>query len=412
MKVANAVSVDDLRHLAKRRLPRMVFDFIEGGVEDEHGLEINEASFARHRIVPRYMVDISGRDQSATLFGNAYASPFGIAPTGLAALFRADADLILAKAAAAANIPFIMSGASTASIEAAAAIAPAHTWYQLYAARDRNISEDMIRRARDAGLSTLVVTVDVPVSSKRERNVRNGFELPLKLRWSKSLEALLHPLWIAEYLRRGIPRFDNWAQYAEPGTSAKAVAAFVGRQIPCSVTWHDIENFRRLWPRHLVIKGIMHPDDAARAAQVGVDGIMVSNHGGRQLDQAPAPLDMLAPICAAAGDKLTVMLDSGVRRGADILTAMCLGARFVFVGRATLYGTVAGGFAGAQKAIEILRKEIDLVMGQIGCPSLERLGPGYLLQPQPSPMRTEVYAEHDGPAAAEERPLADRSSQS
>jgi len=161
-----------------------------------------------------------------------------------------------------------------------------------------------------------------------------------------------------------------------------------------------------------VIKGIMHPDDAARAAQVGVDGIMVSNHGGRQLDQAPAPLDMLAPICAAAGDKLTVMLDSGVRRGADILTALCLGARFVFVGRATLYGTVAGGFAGAQKAIEILRKEIDLVMGQIGCPSLERLGPGYLLQPQPSPMRTEVYAEHDGPAAAEERPLADRSSQS
>ena len=177
------------------------------------------------------MVDIARRDQSAALFGQSFASPFGIAPTGLAALFRADADLILARAAAAANIPFIMSGASTASIEAAAAVAPAHIWYQLYAARDRKICADMIRRARDANLSTLVLTVDVPVSSKRERNVRNGFELPLKLKWSKSLEALMHPLWIADYLRRGIPRFDNWAPYAAPGASAKDIAAFVARQI-------------------------------------------------------------------------------------------------------------------------------------------------------------------------------------
>ncbi len=405
MKIQDAVNIDDLRRLARRRLPRMVFDFIEGGVEDERCLEVNEASFARHRIVPRYMVDISRRDQSTTLFGKSYASPFGIAPTGLAALFRADADLLLARAAATANIPFIMSGASTASIEVAAQVAPAHTWYQLYAARDNKISEDIIRRARDANLGTLVLTVDVPVSSKRERNVRNGFELPLKLKWSKSLEALMHPLWIAEYLRRGIPRFDNWAPYAEPGASAKAIAAFVGRQIPCSVTWRDLENFRRLWPRHMVVKGIMHPDDAVRAAQIGVDGIMVSNHGGRQLDQAPAPLEMLAPICAAAGDKLAVMLDGGVRRGADILTALCLGARFVFVGRATLYGAAAGGLPGAQKAIDILRKEIDLVMAQIGCPALTGLGPGCLLQPPAPPMRTEVYAEPDGAAAVEERRL-------
>jgi (S)-mandelate dehydrogenase len=403
MKIEDAVNIDDLRRLARRRLPRVVFDFIEGGVEDEHCLEANESSFARHRIVPRYMVDISRRDQSAALFGHDYASPFGIAPTGLAALFRADADLILARAAAAANIPFIMSGASTASIEAAAELAPAHTWYQLYAARERKISEDMIRRASDAGLSTLVLTVDVPVSSKRERNMRNGFELPLRLKWSKSLEALMHPLWIAGYLRRGIPRFDNWAAYAAPGANAKAIAAFVAKQIPCSVTWRDLENFRRLWPRHLVVKGIMHPDDAVRAAQIGIDGIMVSNHGGRQLDQAPAALDMLPAICAAVGDKITVMLDSGVRRGADILTAFCLGARFVFVGRATLYGAAAGGLPGANKAIDILRKEIDLVMGQIGCPSLDRLGRGFLLQPAAPAMRTEIHAEHDRVADVEER---------
>jgi L-lactate dehydrogenase (cytochrome)/(S)-mandelate dehydrogenase len=408
MKIEDAINIDDLRRLARRRLPRIAFDFIEGGVEDEHCLADNEKSFARHRLVPRYMVDIARRDQSIALFGQSFASPFGIAPTGLAALFRADADLILARAAAAANIPFIMSGASTASIEAAAGVAPAHTWYQLYAARDRKISADMIRRARDANLSTLVLTVDVPVSSKRERNMRNGFELPLKLKWSKSLEALMHPLWIADYLRRGIPRFDNWAPYAAPGASAKAIADFVARQIPCSTTWRDLEEFRRLWPHRLVVKGIMHPDDAVQAAQIGIDGIMVSNHGGRQLDQAPAALEMLPAISAAVGDKLTVMLDSGVRRGGDILTALCLGARFVFVGRATLYGTAAAGFAGAQKAIDILRKEIDIIMGQIGCPSLEEIGPDFLLQPGASAPRTTKQAEPDGAAALEPLRLADK----
>ncbi|HVB81456.1 MAG TPA: alpha-hydroxy acid oxidase [Candidatus Binataceae bacterium] len=408
MNVHNAVNIDDLRRLARRRLPRIVFDFIEGGVEDERCLVANETSFARHRLVPRYLVEVGRRDQSAALFGHSYASPFGIAPTGLAALFRADADLMLARAAAAANIPFIMSGASTASLEAAAQVAPAHTWYQLYASREKKISEDLIRRARDAGLGTLVLTVDVPVPAKRERNVRNGFELPLKLKWSKSLEALMHPLWIAGYLRRGIPRFDNWAPYAEPGASAKAIAAFVARQIPCSVTWRDLENFRRLWPRHLVVKGIMHPDDAVRAAQIGIDGIMVSNHGGRQLDRAPAPLEMLPAICAAVADKVTVMLDSGVRRGADILTAMCLGARFVFVGRATLYGAAAGGPAGVQRAIEILRREIDLVMGQIGCPNLAGLGSGFLLQPEAPAARIVMHAEPDGAADLEERRIADK----
>src|SRR5229473_71949 len=245
MNVNRAINIDDLRKMAKRRLPRIAYDFIEGGVEDELGIARNEAVYDRERLVPHYLVDVSKRDQSADLFDRKYASPFGVSATGLAALFRPGADLMLAEAAAAANIPFMMSGMSTASIEAAAEVAPAHTWYQLYAARDRKISADMIRRARDANLSTLVLTVDVPVSSKRERNVRNGFELPLKLKWSKSLEALMHPLWIADYLRRGIPRFDNWAPYAAPGASAKEIAAFVARQIPCCVTWRDLEEFRR-----------------------------------------------------------------------------------------------------------------------------------------------------------------------
>lgn len=367
--------------MARRRLPRIAFDFIEGGVEDERCLERNEAAFARHCLVPRYLVDVSKRDQSTSLFGRTYSSPFGIAPTGLAALLRPEADLMLAEAAAAANIPFVMSGTSTASIEAAARIAPTHTWYQLYAARDPKISEDLIRRARDAGLSTLVVTVDVPVSSKRERNIRNGFGQAVKLKLSTLgtiAEALTHPGWIAGYLRHGIPRFENWKPYAPPGAKAETLANFVASQMSPPLTWRDLETFRRLWPRHLVVKGILHPDDAVRAAAIGVDGIVVSNHGGRQLDQAPATLDALVEIHAAVGEKVTLILDSGVRRGADVLKALCLGARFVLVGRATLYGVAAGGLPGARRAIDILRDEIDRVMAQIGCPALARLGADFL----------------------------------
>lgn len=373
------VNVDDLRRAAKRRLPKIAFDFIEGGVEDEDGLDVNEQAFRQHRLVPRYLVDVSTRDQSASLFGRTYASPFGIAPTGLASLFRPGADLMLAAAARAANIPFIMSGSSTASIEDLGKVAPDHGWYQLYAARDKKISEDMIRRADAAGLSTLVLTVDVPVHSNRERNQRNGFTRPLKLSWGTKLEALRHPGWLAGYLKQGTPMFSNWAPYAEKGASADAVAAFVASQTAAPLTWRDVETFRRLWPRTFVIKGIMHSDDAVRAASLGVDGIMVSNHGARQLDRAPSPVDVFPAIRDAVGDRMTLMLDSGVRRGVDALIALCLGAKFVFVGRATLYGATVGGQAGAAKAINILRREIDLTLGQIGCPSLDRLGSDYLL---------------------------------
>src|SRR6202521_2488281 len=379
MRFEQAVNIEDLRRLAKRRLPRAVYDCIEGGVEDERCLVRNESSFARHQLVPRYLVDVSKRDQSRTLFDRTYASPFGISPTGFAALFRPGADLTLAEAAAAANIPFLMSGTSTASLEAAARIAPAHSWYQLYTARDLKISEDQIRRARDAGLSTLVLTVDVPVASKRERNLRNNFGLLFKIDLRTALEALKHLPWVVEYLQHGMPLFENWSAYAADGADPLSVARFVVKQTPATVTWHDLEAFRKLWPRHLVVKGLMHVDDTIRAAEVGVDGIIISNHGGRQLDQAPAPLEVLPAIHAAVGDKVVLMLDGGIRRGADIVIALCLGARFVFVGRATLYGTAAGGIRGARKAIEILRDEIDRIMAQIGCPNLEELGPSFLL---------------------------------
>jgi L-lactate dehydrogenase (cytochrome)/(S)-mandelate dehydrogenase len=381
VNVNHAINIDDLRKMAKRRLPRIIYDFIEGGVEDELGIARNEAAYDRERLVPHYLVDVSKRDQTVDLFDRRYASPFGISATGLAALFRPGADLMLAECAAQANIPFMMSGMSTASIEAAAKVAPSHSWYQLYVARDHEITLDLIRRAREAGFSTLVVTVDVPASTKRERNLRNGFSLPPQLSAATILDTLRHPGWLAGYLRHGMPRFDNWERYARANSTTQQINAFAAIQAPAStITWTDLEEYRRIWPRHLVVKGIMYREDAIRAAQIGVDGIIVSNHGGRQLDQAPAPLEVLPGISDAVGDKVTLMVDGGVRRGADIIMALCHGARFVMVGRATLYGAAAGGIAGVQKAISILREEVDLVMAQIGCPTVPELNESFLLQ--------------------------------
>jgi (S)-mandelate dehydrogenase len=388
MRLSNAINIEDLHRMAKRRLPKIAFDFIEGGLEDERGIERNTSAFHKHMLLPRYLVDVSTRDQAASLFGRSFASPFGISPTGGAGLFRRGADLMLAEAAVEANIPYIMSGASNDAIEAAARVAPRNTWYQLYAASDAKVREDMIRRTADAGLDALVLTVDVPVGSKRERNIRNGFAnvrggllQALSLKPSILLEALTHPGWIVEYLKHGggTPMLQNWQPYAPSGADAEDVYNFSRALMPYNrQTWRDLETYRRLFPRNLVVKGIMHPGDAIRAAEIGVDGIIVSNHGGRQLDQAPASLDVLPAIKAAVGDRLTVMLDSGVRRGADILIALCLGARFVFMGRPTLYGAAAGGIPGVKKAIDIFRNEIDLVMAQIGCPSLAELGPDFL----------------------------------
>ncbi|MBV9587356.1 MAG: alpha-hydroxy-acid oxidizing protein [Alphaproteobacteria bacterium] len=388
MRVENAVNIEDLHRMAKRRLPKAAFDFIEGGLEDERGLDRNIAAFHKHYLLPRYLVDVSKRDQSQTIFGQTFSSPFGISPTGSAGLFRRGADMMLAEAAREANIPYIMSGASNDRIEDAARVAPNNAWYQLYAARDGKISDDLIKRTADAGLSTLVLTVDVPVHSKRERNMRNGYanirgnwlQAALSLKPSLLAEAMTHPGWVIEYIRHGgTPALGNWLPYLANGASAEETVRFNRAQVPAHAqTWKDLERYRRLFPRNLVVKGIMDPRDAMRAADIGCNGVIVSNHGARQLDQAPASLDVLPAVKRAVGDRMTVMLDSGVRRGADILIAMCLGAQFCFFGRPTLYGAVAGGLPGVKKAIDIFRGEIDLVMGQIGCASLDQLGPDFL----------------------------------
>jgi isopentenyl diphosphate isomerase/L-lactate dehydrogenase-like FMN-dependent dehydrogenase len=378
VRLADAVNIDDLRRLARRRLPRAAFDFVDGGAESETGLARNRAAFDRLCLLPRYMIDVAQRTQTVELFGRTYASPFGIAPTGLANLAWPGADRTLAESAAAADIPFLLSTAATTTIEEIAAAAPRHTWFQLYFSRERRITEDLIRRAAAAGMQVLVVTADIPAPGWRERDHRNHFTVPLRPTLANVLDLMRRPAWLFATARHGPPRFVNLAPYAPPGIGAQSLVTFMSGQISSSLTWPDIDWIRGLWPGKLVIKGILSPKDAALAAALGVDGIIVSNHGGRQLDAAPAPIEMLPAIRAATGDRLVVMLDSGIRRGADIVKALALGARFVFVGRATLYGAAAGGRAGVDRALAILRQELDRALGQIGCRSLAELTPAHI----------------------------------
>jgi isopentenyl diphosphate isomerase/L-lactate dehydrogenase-like FMN-dependent dehydrogenase len=367
MSVASAVNIADLRLAAKRRLPRVLFDWIDGGAGDESALEQSVAQFSAARLMPRYLVDISRRSLTKSLFGREYALPFGVAPMGNAGLFRPGADIAMAQAAKAAGAPFILSGATNATIEQAAAAAPGAVWVQIYPARDASITRDFIARAAAAGVETLVVTVDLPIAAKRERDIRNGFGLPLRLDAAKILDAALHPGWTLDWLRQGgMPKMGAWAAYAGKDASGEEVAAFMTSQFYPVHTWADLDAYRALWKGKLVIKGLQHPADAKRAMAAGCDGIIVSNHGGRQFDRAPTPLATLPAIKAALEGKIAVMLDGGVRRGADVVVALASGADFVFCGRAILYGVAAGGLAGASRSFDILRDELDRTMGQIG----------------------------------------------
>jgi (S)-mandelate dehydrogenase len=377
MKLNAALSIDDLRKMARRRLPRVIYDYLEGGAEDEMCLHTNESAFARQRFLPRYLVDISRRDQSVTLFGETFSSPFGIGPTGMIAMVRPDADLLLARAAADADIPFVISGASTASIEDVARVAP-KSWYQHYPCKDPAITADLLRRCAAAGLKTLMVTVDVPLHSKRERNVRSGWVRPYRPTPAVMAEAIRHPGWVIDYLRAGLPYMENYRAYAPPGTGARALTSFYADQVPAPHSWPMLQSLRDAWKGTLVVKGVLHPDDATRAAAMGIDGVIVSNHGGRQLDHAAATIDLLPAVVAAVGERMTVMVDSGIRRGADIASSLCHGARFTFVGRATAYGVAVGGLDGARKAIDILKRELDLACGQVGCPDARALDARFL----------------------------------
>lgn len=368
MKIKNAINIDDVRDSAKSYLPKIAFDFIDGGVDGETGLDRNRAAFDRYRLLARYLVDVSVRSQKVTLFGREYDAPFGISPMGIAGFFRPGADLMLARAANRMNVPHLLSSASCDSIEAAAEAGQGTTWFQIYGSRSHEISLDLTRRAKALNIPVLLMTIDTPVIGKRERNIRNGFTRPMKMTPGVILQGLSRPAWTLRYLQNGgIPMMENWKPYATKGADANTVADLYGSQTPApEQTWEILRKVRKAWDGPLAVKGVMHPDDARRCADIGCDGIMVSNHGGRQLDHAPAALDILPYIMDAVGNRMEVLIDSGFRRGSDVAKALCLGAKATFFGRPAMFGVAAGGQAGAEKTLDIYKQELDLVMGMMG----------------------------------------------
>jgi len=376
-----AYNIEDLRRLARRRLPRIAYEFLDGGTEDEVTLRANRAAFGRIRFQPRVLADVSQRSHKATLWGETFDAPFGIAPTGAAGLYCFEADIALARAAAAAGVPFVLSTASFVPLERVLREGGGTQWFQLYMSKDRELAERLVTRARDAGFEALVVTTDIPVAAAREYNRRNSFEVPFRPNLANLLDGALHPRWLANVFLRtlldsGVPRFQNLDVNVGGRIISKTLTEFRTRRD--ALNWGDIRWLRELWPRKLLVKGILTVEDAQCAADNGADGIFVSNHGGRQLDGAPSPIEVLPQIAAAVHDRLAIMADSGFRRGSDIVKALALGADMVFLGRATLYGAAAGGEAGVLHALTLLKSEVNRVMALIGCPRVDALGPEYL----------------------------------
>ncbi len=372
-----ASSIGGLRRRAKAVLPRLVFDYVDGGAEDEHALTGNAAAFDALRLVPRAGRDVSMRDTSVTVFGRRWAMPFGVSPTGLADLVRPGADLSIARAAAAADVPFILATVATTTIEDAARAAPDHLWFQLYMPADRTIGHDLVRRAKDAGAGVLIVTLDVPAPGKRERDLANGFSLPFRMGPRTLLDFARRPAWAWRMARAPHPpRFASLAPYAPPGAGSTSLAAFMARQITADLTWEEVARLRDLWPRPIVAKGVLAPEDVEEAARLGLDGVILSNHGGRQAGLAAAAVAMLPEAVEAARGRLTLLLDGGVRRGAHVAAAVALGASMVFAGRPTLYGAAVGGDAGAALALRILHDELDRALAMLGARSVAELTPG------------------------------------
>jgi len=360
--LARAVNIADLRLMAKRRLPRAVFDFFDGGAEDETTLAGNREAFARRRLLPKVLVDVRAVDTGVDLFGIRANLPMAIAPTGAIGAGRSGADVMLARAARAAGIPYTLATPATATIEEIADKAGGRLWFQLYLVKNREFRSRLVRRAEAAGYEALLVTVDLTTGGKRERDLRNDFSAPFKPTWRNSRDMIFKPAWLLDIARHGVPQMKNLEGMVQGSPRLVDVAASVGRELDASFDWGDLKALRDAWPRKLLLKGIVRPDDAVRAAAAGCDGIVVSNHGGRQLDGAIATLDALPAVARAAGKKLTILLDGGVRRGVDLLKARALGAQGVLTGRATLFGVMAGGEAGAARAIEILAGEYERAM--------------------------------------------------
>ena len=387
-RLRSMLSLDDFATAARRHLPRPLWGYVDGAAEDNQSLADNRRSFAAHALRPRVLVDVSTRSQQATLFGRTWSSPFGIAPMGLSALTAYRGDIVQARAAQAAGIPMILSGSSLIRMEEVIAAAPG-TWFQAYLPGDTARIDALLDRVERAGFRHLVITVDIPVAGNRENNVRSGFSTPLRPSLRLAWDGITRPRWLLgtlarTLLRHGMPHFENsFAERGAPILSPRVLRDFSARD---HLDWRHLAHIRRRWTGTLIVKGILGAQDAALAREHGADGLIVSNHGGRQLDGAVAPLQVLPEIVGVAGG-LPVMLDGGVRRGTDVLKALALGAAFVFVGRPFNHAAAIAGEAGVAHAIGLLRDEIDRDMAMLGITRLTDLGPAFLarrVQPFPS----------------------------
>ena len=351
MGLDRAASIDDLRLRAKRRIPRFAFDLVDGGAENERNLRRKSEAFEEVELTPRYMVDVSDIDTRTTLFGQTFAAPFGVAPIGMLNAFWPDADLTLARLCKARNIPYVASSAASTTLEQLAEAADGNGLFQLYVSSDANVTEGLIARAEAAGYTTLMVTADVPAAGKRDRDIRNQLSVPFRFTPEVVLQCILNPRWALTSLRHGTPNVANYTDLLQSATSYADVQKTL---ITPGFTWDDLKRLRARWKRTLLVKGILHPKDAETCADLGCDGVVVSNHGGRQVAFGPPTIEALPAIVDAVAGHMTIILDSGIRRGADILRAKALGADFSFAGRAFAFGVGAGGQAGAERAFEIL----------------------------------------------------------
>lgn len=368
-----AFSVAGFRSLAQRRLPKMVFDYLEGGADDEKCLRRNEDAFDNWDLIPRRLVNVAQRDLSVNVFGSIQPLPLMVAPMGLNGAFWPKGDLALARAARRAGIPFMLSTAANVSIEDVADNAGGDLWFQLYVVHP-SLADQLVARALAAGYRTLVLTTDVAVNGKRERDLRSGFGLPLKYTPKVILDGMLHPRWSMSLLAGGIPQMANFAN--QDANNVELQAALLSRKMDASFNWDSLQRLRELWPHRLLVKGILHPSDALRCIELGADGVILSNHGGRQLDSSCSPMSVLGRVAAAHPGQ--VLIDSGFRRGSDVVKAVALGASGVLIGRPLLYGLAAAGEEGASEVLSILKDEIDRTLANMGCASMAALSPDHI----------------------------------
>ncbi len=365
----------DLRERARKRLPNFAFEYSDGGAGTDTGIARNWAALDAVEMVPRYGRVIAPPPAETTLFGKTYAAPIGIAPIGGPGTTFPGAETYLAKAAQAANVPYTLGLLSGLDIEKAAELAPDVLWLQLYrfANNDHKIGFDLVRRAEAANVNVLVLTIDTPTRTTRPREVKSGIMNPFKLTMRLRLDAMRSPCWMRSLMRNGIPKFTSLAPYVKPGISLAEGAAFIRRESGGAFTWDEIAHYRDKWKKPLMLKGVMHPEDAARAVELGIDGLFVTNHGGRQIDALPAPIDVLPAIAAEVGGKAELVYDSGVRSGVDAARAVALGADAAFVGKAFLWSLGALGAIGPEHLINVLIDDVSATLGQLGCRNVKEL---------------------------------------